>query len=294
MEFEKLTLGCINALRPYFSNNQCRICDCTIGGTFIWRDYHRTEYAIADGALYFRVSYPELAFTPPRSVELNKRSYELIIELCSAEGVPARLCSVSEPVLESILGMFPNSKVWTDRVWSDYLYHSADIRDLSGRKFAGQRNHINHFIREHQIWSFEHITQDSGKLIEVRAFYEKYAREHVKDSKAYIEGDKKALEVLDNLESYGLICGALYVGGDIAGVSIGEIVDDTLFVHIEKAETTYHGAYPMLVNQFALMFATGGVEYINREEDDGDDGLRTSKLSYHPTALLNKYAVELL
>ena len=75
------------------------------------------------------------------------------------------------------------------------------------------------------------------------------------------------------------------------GFSLGEIIGDTLFTHIEKADRDYEGCYQMLVAQFAQQFAGESVAFINREDDTGDLGLRTSKLSYHPVALLEKYTV---
>jgi len=292
LDFSKLTLDCIDILKPYFIDNHCRICDCTVGGTFIWRDYHLTEYAVEDGALYLKVSYPEPAFIPPRGSDVGIEAYERIIDYCGTAGEPVRLFSVSEPVLQSILQFFPNSKARTDRAWSDYLYVSGDIAGLAGRRFSGQRNHINRFMKEYPSWAFEHVTTD--RIPEIKAFFEKYIREHVKDSPAYIEGNRKALEVLDNMDAYGLCGGVLYAEGAVIGVSFGETVDDTLFVHTEKADTGYHGSYPMLVNQFAKMYVTNSTDFINREEDDGVEGLRTSKLSYHPTELLHKYMVEIV
>ncbi|MCF0120703.1 MAG: hypothetical protein HUJ65_03610, partial [Oscillospiraceae bacterium] len=53
------------------------------------------------------------------------------------------------------------------------------------------------------------------------------------------------------------------------------------------------GSYQKLTNSFAKEFAVDGVEYINREEDDGDEGLRKAKLAYHPAELLDKYFIEL-
>ena len=97
--------------------------------------------------------------------------------------------------------------------------------------------------------------------------------------------------MLDHLTEYGLVGGMLLVDEQIVGFSLGEVVGDTLFTHIEKADRDYLGCYQMLVSQFAQQFATGGVEFINREDDAGDLGLRTSKLSYHPVALLEKYTV---
>ena len=258
----------------------------------MWRDYHQTQYAVHDdGMLFFKVAYPEPAFTPARGCEPDIRSYERIIEYSVLNNMPARLCAVSETVLQSILEMFPGSIAHTDRNTSDYLYLSSDIVNLAGRKYSGQRNHINRFMREHQMWSFERMTMET--LQAVKEFYIKFAEENIKDSLAYNEGNKKTQEVLDNIEAYGQQVGVLYVDGVVVGASFGETVDDTLFVHSEKADISYHGSYPMLVNQYAKMFVTDGIDFINREEDDGVEGLRTSKLSYHPIELLHKYTVEL-
>ena len=291
LEFRKLTLDCMESLRPFFAKNQCRICDCTIGGTFIWRDYHNTEYAVEDGTLYLKVTHPEPAFAPPRGERVSKSSYERIIAFCRANGMPARLRSVSEAVLKVIVEMYPKSEYHTERAWSDYLYLSDDLKNLSGRRYAGQRNHINRFLKENPEWAFERVS--AGNIGAVRAYVEKSALEYEGGSKVNIEGNKKALEVLDNFEKYGQSGGALTVAGEVIGVSLGETIDDTLFVHVEKADTSRHGSYPMLMNQFARSFATDGIIYINREEDDGVEGLRTSKMSYHPVELLEKYIVTL-
>ena len=289
MEFNKLTLADIETLRPFFNENPSRICDRTIGGTFMWRDYHNTSYTIVDGILYLNMTSPNIAFAPPRGQGVGRDEYQRILD--HNGGGSALLCSVSEDDLDDILKLFPDSIVKTDRAWSDYLYLSEDIVNLAGRRYSGQRNHINRFKRETDVWSFKRITGDI--LPQATAFIEKYLREHTKNSQAYDQGNKKTLEALNNLELYGVVGGALYVEDEIIGLSLGEIVGDTLFIHAEKAEIEHHGSYPMLVNQFAKTFATDGVVYINREEDDGVEGLRTSKLSYHPTALLNKYTVEI-
>lgn len=295
MNFKVLGLEHIERLRPYFTKNLCRICDCTIGGTFIWRDLFHTEFAIIDDILYLKVKYMtgDIAFTPPRGEPcVEKETYERIINYCREIGCVPRLCAVSPHRLERIRELYPDSRATTERAWSDYLYLSDDIKNLPGRKFSGQRNHINKFLREYPGWAFERISESN--LHAVRSFFEQYAKEHVKDYPAYDEGNIKTLEVLDNLEKYKLFGGVLLVDGQVVGASLGEIVGDTLFVHIEKSLTEFNGSYPMLVNQFAKMFAGDGVVHINREEDDGVEGLRISKLSYHPVELIDKYVVELM
>ena len=292
MKFNKLELSNSRELRPFFKDNECRICDFTFGGTFIWRDYHKTEYAIDEGTLFFRTQYPGLCFAPPIGAETGIKAYEKIIRYCENANIAPRMCCVTEGVLSSIMEMFPKSVATTDRAMSDYLYKSEDLKELSGRKYSGQRNQISKFIRDNYSWEFEAVSNEN--LSQVKAYFEKHYKENIKDSSTYKEGNLKSLEVLEHLKVYKALGGALFAGGKVIGVSLGEILGDTLYVHIEKADTSYRGAYQMLTNQFAKMYAGEGVEFINREEDDGDEGLRTSKLSYHPHMLLHKYIVQIV
>lgn len=293
MDFIRLSLGDITALRPYFEHNDCRICDCTIGGTFMWRDFYKTHYAIQGGLLYLKVEYLPgvIAFAPPRGDAHDRaEAYEAIRQECRVLGVPPRVCAVSEGRLQELLQIYPDARYETNRDWSDYLYRAEDLIKLAGRRYAGQRNHINAFLREHPDWSFEALTSENRA--EIRDFFASHFEEHAMGNPTYDEGNYKTLEALDNLELYGLLGGALRAEGRIVGAALGEIVGDTLFVHSERAEKDVRGAYQMLVSQFARAFASN-LAFINREEDDGVEGLRRAKLAYHPVRILDKYLVEL-
>ncbi|MDR1328222.1 MAG: phosphatidylglycerol lysyltransferase domain-containing protein [Oscillospiraceae bacterium] len=295
MKFKELGLQDIERLRPYFTANDERICDATVGYTFMWRDMCRTEYAIERGVLFLKANYRPGAtgFAPPRCQDgpLCREHFAKIEDYCREHGLPPRLCSVPSGLLETVRQLCPGARETTDPAWSDYIYNAEDIVTLAGRRYSGQRNHINKFRKTYEDWRFE--TVSDGNIAQVREFFASYAREHTRDDDAYEEGNLKALEVIDNMEAYGQLGGALFVGDSIAGAAFGETVGDTLFVHTEKALTEFNGAYPMLVNQFAQKYAGDGkIKYINREEDDGVEGLRISKQSYHPCALLEKYVVE--
>jgi len=289
LDFKPLGIEHIGLLKPYFNGCRCRICDCTVGGTFMWRDYFGTQYAIENGVLYLRVNNFNggTAFSAPFGADCSG-AYDRILEHCRENGMNPEFCMVPESRLDEVTTVFPDAEVFSDRAWSDYLYEASDMREMAGRRYSGQRNHINRFLREFPEWSFEKV--DSENLAETRDFFANFITNHTKDSVTLGEGDQKTLEILDNFDTYDLLAGVLRADGRIIGFSLGERVCDTLFVHTEKADRDFPGAYQMLVREFARAFGAE-VKYINREEDDGDEGLRTSKLSYHPVCLLDKYTV---
>lgn len=286
MEFQPLELCHLDLLRPYFNRCTDRLCDCTVGGTFMWRDYFKTSFAIEDDILYIRVDdfYGKTAFGCPVGEDL-KKGVSKIIEYSNEHGIPLAICMVSEEKIQTFCEL-TCGEIKAERAWFDYLYSSEDIKSFAGRKYSGQRNHINKFLKENEQWSFEIITADN--IESAKAFLQTFIDNDSGEFNTLTEGDRKAMEILDNFASYGLIGGVLTVSDEAVGLSIGEVLGDTLFIHVEKALRQVQGAYPMLVREFARAFATEGIEYINREEDDGNEGLRTSKLSYHPVKLLEK------
>lgn len=256
----------------------------------MWRDLVKTYFAIEDDTLYIRADDFEgkTAFGCPLGGNL-KNGMENVLEYCRERNIPPVICMVPEHILEEVREI-TGGEVTTDSAWYDYLYNSEDIKNLAGRKYSGQRNHINKFLKENPKWSFEVIGENN--VGEAKAFLQTFIDADSGEFINLTEGNLKAMEILENYSAYGLIGGLLKTEDRVVGFAIGEILGDTLFVHVEKSLRDVQGAHQMLVREFARKFAADGINYINREEDDGNEGLRTSKLSYHPVRLLEKFLVK--
>ncbi|MGE4276137.1 MAG: DUF2156 domain-containing protein [Lawsonibacter sp.] len=290
LNFHPLQLEDLLKLRQFFGYSGSRICDTTPGTIFIWRDMYKTEWAVYDSSLYFKVIYPGLGetFTLPLGGG-RQEHFRQIADYCCRRDMPIAFYPVPKDELERLQQFFPNSAAIAERNNFDYLYRAEDLKYFRGKKLSGQRNHVNKFLKTYGSWSFRPITPED--IPAVKAFLARYASRWDKSAASFHEDIRKTNEVLDNFQTYDLLGGMLVVEGEIAGFSLGEVVGDTLFTHIEKADRDYEGCYQMLVAQFAQQFAHEGVHFINREDDTGDLGLRTSKLSYHPVALLEKFTV---
>ena len=290
LQFTKLELKHIPLIKPFFEMQQRRLCDCTIGSTMMWRDYFDNCFAIEGDTLIFRSRYLDgkYAFTfpigPNTEVMMDK-----VEEYCRDREIDLEFCTVTPFDLDILKLRWPNAEVEENRDWFDYLYESQNLVEFSGKKYSAQRNHINRFERDCPDWTFERMGTEH--IEEVRTFFRELIEQRSKEGDTAREEEEKVFEVLDHFEEYGFHGGILRVRGKIVGLSMGEIVRDTLFVHIEKANTEYSGIYQKLVQCFAREFVNENVRYINREEDVGDPGLRKSKMSYRPLKLLEKYTV---
>lgn len=289
LEFKKLDLDDIKDIEKYFKFSKNRICDYSVGSMIIWRNYFSIEFAIYKETLITKwisdYGAESTAFKLPLGVNFLE-AVDAIEFYCKQQKIPLVFCDVTSSELDWLRSQYRELRITPQPGWGDYLYHAHDLVKLEGRKYSGQRNHLNFFNREY-AYSFEQITADNVE--EVKSFYEYWHSTRIKSSSTFNEEYPRLLEILNNYERFGLLGDILRVDNKIIAFSIGERINDTLFIHIEKADLNYRGSYQKIMNDFAKHYTTSEIYYINREEDVGDEGLRKSKESYHPCQIIEKY-----
>ncbi len=192
--------------------------------------------------------------------------------------------------------MLAQMKLWysdltvTDRRDSyDYVYLREKLVTLSGKKLHSKRNHINKFK---SLYAYEYHSFSKEFAKECLALEKEWldSKTEMDDFSRECEFDavRKSIEDFDALECKG---GVLTVDSKVVAFTIGEMLTaDTALIHMEKADASYQGAYPMINQQFCEHEFHEAV-FIDREEDMGLEALRKAKLSYVPEKLIEVQTV---
>lgn len=294
IEFKKLELSDIPIVKNFFSYSKSMACDNSVGGAFIWREMFNTKYSITDDIFMCEVDFSDKGhcFTFPlaSSKEKTLQGLELIEEYAKNSNYPIKFCQVPD-VYVNILEEKYDIKKEEMTSWADFIYNADDIIELKGRKYSKIRNHIHHFSNEFPNYKYEEINQNNIEM--VKRFFDKYEKNTSKDSATFIEDIEKTKEVLDKLDLYEMKGGCIIADEQVIAFDIGEVINNVLFVHIEKADVDYNGAFQMIIWEYARHNAKSGM-FINREDSAGDEGLDTAKRRWFPCGLINKYVVEVV
>jgi hypothetical protein len=159
-----------------------------------------------------------------------------------------------------------------------------------GRRYSGQRNHIKKFRTQWPDAEFRQLTEADSEVID--RFWKDYEAEFPKGNNVKAKDELElAKKMLRMVNKSWFIAGGIFDGEKLIALSLAEQCGETLIIHIEKALYSYTGVYPALVQTFADTFGDG-CQWINREDDAADRGLRTSKLQYGPAKLGSKFCFE--
>ena len=294
LTFKNITVRNAAMLRRYYENCDYALCEYSAGVKLMWRSALRYAWAEAAGCLIIRCeSEGRVSFDYPVAGPDGDEDAALsaIEAYCMETGIQPEISIVPEEKAPVLLSRYPYVRVSNIRTWRDYLYYKEDLQLFAGRRYSGQRNHIKKFYAQWPNAEFRPISAkaDAGAI---EQFWGDFKAEFPKDSgskaMAELELSKKMMAMPDKP---WLLRGGMFDGEKLIALSLCEKCGETLIIHIEKALYSYAGAYPAMVQAEVAAFGDG-CAYVNREDDAGDRGLRTSKLQYLPVRLAGKLRFE--
>lgn len=294
-EFKKITPENMKEVWEILKNEPGRTTDFSYGGVLMWVDFFHYEYAIYKNTLFIKGVVENDMDKPAFSLPIGElplsESVRLLKEYCNAQNIQLEFSAIPEYALEDMKKLEPVMvEELTD--WGDYLYNAEPLATVAGKKMSKKRNHVHQFENNYPDSQWEWITPDNAHL--ALEFMDIFDLEGDSTEMAAAERQlsrdliKRCAEGDENLK--GMI---LFAEGKVCAYTIGDMKGDTLFVHVEKATRNAVGSYEMINYLFAreMRLKYPEIQYINREDDAGDIGLRMAKESYHPVEILKKYNV---
>ena len=165
----------------------------------------------------------------------------------------------------------------------DYVYSTDRLIRLDGRKLHSKRNHLNRFAAKYDF-RFEAVSAEN--IADCEYVEKKWIQSKYGTFSEYNSSYLSTMCVLKNFDYLGCRGGIIYIDKTPAAFSIGEQMNNDMFViHIEKASDCYHGIYTA-INQLSAERVFNSCKYVNREEDMGIESLRKAKMSYYPEFML--------
>ncbi len=287
LSFKRVEFSDIGIIRPYLMNEKNECADYTCGLIMMWKDALGLEFAVSGNTLFLKGTFhgAEKFYLPCGNQNFDD-SLSILRQYCDQRGIELQLVSIPKEKAEEIAEKY-NAEYHQSRDYSDYIYSAKNLAELSGRAYHQKRNHISKFKKENPDYKVIEISEEN--LFRVKEFFGEYISKYPATSKSEETERKCAKSAIDNYKAIGLFGIFIEIDGKVCAFTFGEVKNDILFVHIEKADREINGSYPAINNEFVkFCLDKYGIRWVNREDDSGDEGLRKAKLSYRPDHLAYK------
>lgn len=291
IDFQPIRLEDRNLVERYTMPSSICNCDMAFANMFCWQETYRSAWAEIEGFLVIRFHVgggDRLGYMQPVGEGDFTPILGLLREDAHTHGERLRIIGLTEEGCDRIRNAHPEAFAFgSDRAFEDYVYRAEELRDLPGRRYQPKRNHINRFMAQYPNFRYEELTPEH--FAACMSLERAWQRIH-EGNGTELRAEQRAMQrAFDHFEELGLKGGCLYVGDRLAAFTYGSAVNAHTFVtHVEKADTSFDGAFTA-INKLFAQHLPECFTLINREEDLGLEGLRQSKRSYHPAFLLPKF-----
>ena len=294
LKFEPLTIDIADKLLQFVKPEKTRSCDYTPGNLIMWARFMDYRYAIEEETLFISCKsqndMKSEAFLPPIGKMELKEAVAILKEYCENTGKELRLTAVPQEFVEELQSILPHFECEELENWSDYVYDIQKLATLQGKALNKKRNRYNKFITEQPAYTYNRCTADDITDV-VKFLASNRECQHNREDNMRCYEHWQCMATVRNLLKYEQPAGVLRIDGRITAFTLGEVFNDTLFVHIEKADHNIAGASEAINRLFVndILAEHPELVYANREEDLGDPGLRQVKRAYNPIMMIQRY-----
>ena len=292
--FRPVTAADADLLRSFTMEGRCMNCDLNVANICSWQFLYHTEWAVVDGFLVLRfVESGHVTYMKPIGKgDLRPVLHRLMADARSLGDTlrVACVCPCAQALMdESMPGAFTYA---VNRDKSDYLYLRDKLVTLTGKKLQPKRNHISKFKRLYPDYEYRPLTE--AMAADCIRLGEEWCQTNDSGMLRAMQAEQSMIRyALSHMDALHIVGGTLWVEGKMVAFTFGSRINGEAFdVCVEKADTSYEGAYAMINNEFVSRLPED-IVYINREEDLGLEGLRKAKLSYYPDLILDKMVATL-
>ena len=299
LEFKEITVEDSPVMMPYYNMRKNNTCDSVFLESFIWKEFYNVRYAIwEEKALLWLMEYNGKCFSA--------------MPLCKEEDLPGAFGAIQQyfneelgyPLVINLADEYavkylnlPEEKYFVKEQEDsrDYLYLGESLRKLSGKKLHKKKNRLNVFLRQYE-GRFEYRTLGCDDKDDMWKFLDRWRIQKGEDQEEHLDYEVRGIhDILRNCCELNIHMGGIYVDGRLEAFSVGSYnkIEDMAVIHIEKANPEIPGLY-QAINQMFLLNEFPNVQWVNREDDMGLEGLRKAKMSYNPADFARKYLVEQL
>jgi len=275
----------------FLAKDPPQVSELTFTNLFIWRHHYRPAWVEWNGCIMimFHPTKGSPYGLTPFGPGDKKSALEALCKEVEKQTTDVRIRRVGEEFVANHVDP-EKFDIVLDRDNSDYVYLAKDLISLSGNRYHRKKNHFNQFVKNH---AFEYRPLDANLVKSVLGMQEAWCRlRECVEKPDLLAEDYAVHEALIHFEELGYKGGAILINSVVEAFSLGETLNrDTAVIHIEKANPDILGLYAA-INQLFCLNAWSEVNYINREQDMGVEGLRKAKESYYPNHMVNKYILK--
>ncbi len=298
ISFKCLSIDDKDIIEKYVDKEELESYEYLFSSLYMWRKLNNVKYAIINDALVIEKNEEGKGTFYAQPLKYNKEKLTELVDILVErnENYTNRdylFGDVDEGFIED-LKKYTDFKIEVKEDVNDfeYVYNINKLIELKGKKYHGKKNHVNSFEKSY-IYEIKEINNDKvikDCLTLLQKWHEEVAVTVDKEMMMEIDAIK---DLFSELHFFDLKSIAVYVEGELAGFSVGEKVNEKMAViHVERGEIAYKGIYAFINRKF-LTENFADIEYVNRQEDTGNEGLRKAKQSYHPVKMVKKYLVNI-